>query len=81
MLAEELAAARKGEIAGALTRYERRLRPSVERTQRAGRRFAKGFIPDTRARLRVRDAIMRIGASSVASLILRRFSLVDELKS
>ncbi len=47
MLAEELAAARKGEIAGALARYESRLRPNVEGTQRAGRRFAKWFIPDT----------------------------------
>jgi 2-polyprenyl-6-methoxyphenol hydroxylase-like FAD-dependent oxidoreductase len=81
VLAEELAAARKGEIAGALARYESRLRPNVERTQRAGRRFAKWFIPDTRTRLRVRDAIMRVGTSSLASLVLRRrFSLVDELK-
>jgi 2-polyprenyl-6-methoxyphenol hydroxylase-like FAD-dependent oxidoreductase len=81
VLAEELAAARKGEIAGALARYERRLRPSVQRTQRAGRRFARWFIPDTRTRLRVRDAIMRVGTSSLASLVLRRrFSLVDELE-
>jgi 2-polyprenyl-6-methoxyphenol hydroxylase-like FAD-dependent oxidoreductase len=81
VLAEELAVARKGDIAGALARYESRLRPSVERTQRAGRRFAKWFVPDTRARLGVRNAIMRVGTSSLASLVLRRrFSLVDELE-
>jgi hypothetical protein len=57
------------------------VRPSVERTQRAGRWFAKWFISDTRARLGVRDAIMRVGTSSLASLVLRRrFSLDNEFK-
>lgn len=78
VLAEELVATREGDIAGALARYERRLRPTVEKTQKAGRRFAKWFVPDSPARLMVRDGAMRLATKPPAALVLRRrFSLAN----
>lgn len=72
-LAEEFGAAQEGEedIAAALTRYESKLRPPVQKRQKAGRRLARWFVPEDHARLVVRDAVMRMTTSSLASLVLR----------
>ena len=66
-------AAQEGEedIAAALARYEGKLKPPVKKRQKAGRRLARWFVPGDHARLVVRDAAMRMTASSLASLLLR----------
>ena len=82
-LAEEFGAAQEGEvdIAAALTRYESKLRPPVQKRQKAGRRSARWFVPGDHARLVVRDAVMRMTTSSFASLVLRyRFALGNTTK-
>ena len=71
-LAEELAEAREEGIAAALARYEGKLKPPVEKRQKAGRRMARWFVADNRAILAVRDAAMRTATSPLASLLLRR---------
>ncbi len=71
VMVEELGAAPK-DSAAALARYERRLRPTVEKVQKAGRRFARWFIPDGRARLAVRDAATRMATNPLVSVVLRR---------
>jgi 2-polyprenyl-6-methoxyphenol hydroxylase-like FAD-dependent oxidoreductase len=80
-LAEELAEARDEGIAAALARYEGKLKPLVEKRQKAGRRTARWFVPDNRAILAVRDAAMRTTMSSLASLLLRyRFAYGNTVK-
>lgn len=80
-LAEELAEAREEDIAAALARYEGKLKPPVEKRQKAGRRTARWFVPDNRATLAVRDAAMRTTTSSLASLLLRhRFASGNTVK-
>jgi 2-polyprenyl-6-methoxyphenol hydroxylase-like FAD-dependent oxidoreductase len=71
-LAEELAEAREEGIAAALARYESKLKPPVEKRQKAGRRMARWFVADNRAILALRDAAMRTATSPLASLLLRR---------
>lgn len=56
MLAEELA---KGDIAGALTRHEERLRPAIRRLQTRSRNMAAWFIPATERSFRMRNFVMR----------------------
>jgi 2-polyprenyl-6-methoxyphenol hydroxylase-like FAD-dependent oxidoreductase len=46
-------------VPAALQRYQERLRPSVRRTQEAGRRAAEGFLPSTRRRLLMRRLVLR----------------------
>jgi 2-polyprenyl-6-methoxyphenol hydroxylase-like FAD-dependent oxidoreductase len=82
-LAEELRAAQEGEedITAALARYAAKLKPPVEKRQKAGRRLARWFVPDDHARLLVRDAAMRMTTSSLASLLLRyRFAWGNTVK-
>jgi 2-polyprenyl-6-methoxyphenol hydroxylase-like FAD-dependent oxidoreductase len=80
VLAEELAAA-PGDVAGALARYERRVRPSAEEKQAAGRRFARWFVPDDRLHLAVRDLVTRLAGWPVVSRLLeRRFALGGTIK-
>jgi 2-polyprenyl-6-methoxyphenol hydroxylase-like FAD-dependent oxidoreductase len=69
VLAEELG---QGDIGAALARYERRLRPSIARKQRAGRSIAGWFVPDSRWRLAIRDLVLRASAWPLASRILKR---------
>lgn len=71
VLTEELEAS-KGDIAGALVRYERRLRPDIEEKQAAGRRMARWFVPDGQVRLAIRETVMRLSAKPPASLMLKR---------
>jgi 2-polyprenyl-6-methoxyphenol hydroxylase-like FAD-dependent oxidoreductase len=42
-------------LSDALARYESRVKPAIERKQRAGRRLAKWFVPSTSRRIVVRD--------------------------
>ncbi|MEY9213135.1 FAD-dependent oxidoreductase [Thermobifida halotolerans] len=61
VLAEELL--RDGDAVAAPLRYEARVRPAIVRKQRAGRRTADWFVPATRARLRLRTAVLRLAAA------------------
>jgi len=70
VLAEELAAA--SDIPAALSRYEARLRPGIERLQTAGRRVADWFLPDTPVRLALRNLALRISTWPVAAAMVRR---------
>lgn len=70
VLAEELAAS--GGIEAALARYEQRLRPAIERQQRAAQRMARWFVPDDERHLVVRDLITRAAAWPVVAAVLRR---------
>ncbi len=69
VLAQELA---RDEVGPALARYELRLRPSIERAQRAGRRIARWFVPETGLRRVLRDAVLRASAWPLASGFLKR---------
>ncbi len=68
VLAEELAAA-GDDVAAALARYELRLRPSIEQKQRAGRRLARWFVPESGWRRMVRDTVLRASSWPLASSI------------
>ncbi|WP_193107431.1 FAD-dependent monooxygenase [Brachybacterium sp. FME24] len=57
-----------------LAEYERRWRPTVERTQRSGRLSASAFIPATPLQLRVQQVARRaIGLPGVSRLVSRQF--------
>ena len=71
ILAAELARA-GGDMAGALTRYERQVKPRIESKQAAGRRLARWCIPDNQARLVVRDMVLRLAAWPMMSRVLKR---------
>jgi 2-polyprenyl-6-methoxyphenol hydroxylase-like FAD-dependent oxidoreductase len=71
VLAEELQRS-PGDVEAATARYERRLRPAILKKQKAGRGMARWFVPESRARLAVRDAVMRMSASAVGGWLLRR---------
>lgn len=70
-LAEELSQT-GGNLQQALTRYEQRLRPAVEKKQMAGRKMARWFLPDSSLRLAIRDTVMRCSALPVARLLVKR---------
>jgi 2-polyprenyl-6-methoxyphenol hydroxylase-like FAD-dependent oxidoreductase len=82
LLAEELGAALdEEEIASALQRYEHSLKPDIQKRQRAGRRFVKWFVPDSRTRLVLQEAVWRLATRPPASLILKRqFAAGNTLK-
>jgi 2-polyprenyl-6-methoxyphenol hydroxylase-like FAD-dependent oxidoreductase len=71
VLAEELE--RGGsDVAGALARYEQRLRPAILKKQKAGRSIARWFVPEGRVRLAVRDAAMRMSATWIGGWLISR---------
>lgn len=71
-LAEELGTVQEEEdIAAALARYEAGIKPPVEKRQRSGRRLARWFVPGSRTRLVVRDAVMRMTTSPLVSFLLK----------
>lgn len=73
LLAEKLGAVREGkDIAAALYQYEHSLKPDIQKRQRAGRRFARWFVPDSRTRLVLQEAVWRLATKPPASLILKR---------
>jgi len=65
------------DVASALERYERRMRPTVERAQEAGRTMARWFAPDGRIRLAVRDLVIRMASSSLVAPFLSRLLAVE----
>jgi 2-polyprenyl-6-methoxyphenol hydroxylase-like FAD-dependent oxidoreductase len=70
----------EGDVAAALAWYEARLRPVINRQQRAGRRMAKWFIPEGRLGLIVRDWATRAAAwPLVAPLLRRQLAAADRL--
>lgn len=71
VLAEALSL-HQGDVATALARYEERLRPLIDRQQRAGRRLAKWFVPEGRVGLMVRDLATRAAAWPLVAPVLRR---------
>jgi 2-polyprenyl-6-methoxyphenol hydroxylase-like FAD-dependent oxidoreductase len=78
-LADALAAG--PDFSAALDGYERRMLPAVRRRQRAGRRFARWFVPDSRVRLALRDLMMRMSTWPVVSqLARRRFAFGEAVK-
>ncbi len=75
VLAEELDRSQgdtASDIAAALARYEGRLRPAILKKQKAGRGIARWFVPESRARLAVRDAVLRMSASPLGGWLLKR---------
>jgi len=71
VLAQELERA-PGDLAAALARYEARLRPAVERKQRAGRRIARWFVPHSRMRIVLNDLAARMAGWPLAWRLVRR---------
>jgi 2-polyprenyl-6-methoxyphenol hydroxylase-like FAD-dependent oxidoreductase len=78
VLAEELQRS-PGDVEAAIARYERRIRPAILKKQKAGRGIARWFVPDSRARLAVRDAVMRMSASAIGGWLLRRQVSADSV--
>lgn len=70
VLAEELDVG--PDVEAALARYERRLKPAIERQQRAGRRIAKWFVPEDRPHLALRNLALRTSIWPGVSAVLRR---------
>jgi 2-polyprenyl-6-methoxyphenol hydroxylase-like FAD-dependent oxidoreductase len=71
ILAEELSAAGPDPLP-ALKHYEQRLRPGVERIQKAGRSMADWFVPRSRLRLEVRDTITRFAGLPATGWLIKR---------
>jgi 2-polyprenyl-6-methoxyphenol hydroxylase-like FAD-dependent oxidoreductase len=69
VLADELRCTH--DVATALTRYERRVKPSIERKQAAGRRAADWFVPATQWRIALRDTVLRLAALPGLTGLLR----------
>jgi 2-polyprenyl-6-methoxyphenol hydroxylase-like FAD-dependent oxidoreductase len=73
ILAAELALC-GGDYTAAFRAYESRLRPFIQRKQKAARNFASSFAPKTEAGLVVRDIIFRLSAfPAVATFLVRQF--------
>jgi len=62
ILAEALADTPQ-DIAGALARYEKRMRPLVDKGQKMARRNAALFLPNSRFHLALRNAALRVASS------------------
>ncbi len=69
ILAETLNA--EDNVAEALQHYERRLKPSIQKKQAAGRKMATWFVPEYSFRIRLRDAALRLAVWPVASYFVR----------
>lgn len=78
VLAGELGRA-GGDHHAAFARYERTLRPFVERKQRAARAFASSFAPGTRLGLRVRDLAVHLINTPLLGRWLTRRMFADGL--
>lgn len=78
VLAEELERA-GNDVRAALARYEMRVKPAASRVQAAGRRLAPWFIPESSARLKVRNVALRTAAWPVAPWIFRRLLAVERI--
>ena len=70
-MAVEIAVA-GSEAEAALGRYERRMKPLVDRSQEAGRSMARWFVPDDRVRLLLRDITLRLAGTPIVAALLKR---------
>lgn len=70
ILTQELA---QRDVASALARYQERMKPEIEKKQRAGRRMAKWFVPDGPISLAVRDAFTRLVSWPVGQYLFKHF--------
>ncbi len=52
--------------------YEWRVRPSIEKKQKAGRRLARWFVPDNEVQLVIRDTVTRMAEWPIAWRLLKR---------
>jgi 2-polyprenyl-6-methoxyphenol hydroxylase-like FAD-dependent oxidoreductase len=70
VLAEELT--RHGnDLPSALRRYEERLKPSIEKKQKAGRRLARWFVPESRLQQTIGDLFTRMAEWPIVWRLLR----------
>ncbi len=65
--------------ARAVLRYERRVEPTVERVQASGRRLGRWFLPESGARLAVRNIALRAAAWPPAVRAFRRLLAVERI--
>ena len=70
VLAEELSL--HGNLDIALTGYERRLRAAIAQQQRAARRIAKWFVPETELAIFARNVVTRASTWPVIAPMIRR---------
>ena len=70
VLAEELSLHEN--LDTALTAYERRLRAAITRQQRAARRIAKWFVPETELAIFARDVVTRVSTWPLIAPMIRR---------
>jgi len=70
VLAQELSRAGR-DVRGALHRYEERVKPTIEKKQRAGRRIAGWFVPHNRVQRAVNDLVTRMAGWPVAWRLIR----------
>ena len=78
VLAEELERAGT-DVRAALLRYERRIKPTVETVQASGRRLGRWFVPDSPARLTVRNIALRAMAWAPAAWAFRPLLAVKRI--
>jgi len=76
VLAQELA--RSSSVPRALQLYEHRMRPSVHRRQRAGRRLSRWFVPGNHWSLELRNHALRWSLSPAATWWARRRLMTDD---
>ena len=75
VLAEELS---RSSPERALRQYERRLRPRVEKAQKAAGSIARWFLPETKRRIRLRNAGLRLFTLPLVASFYRRGLAGDE---
>jgi 2-polyprenyl-6-methoxyphenol hydroxylase-like FAD-dependent oxidoreductase len=78
VLAEELSVA-PNRIPDALQNYERRLRPSVEKKQKVGRRMVSWFLPKNRLQIALRDFGTRLAATPFGGALATPFTGKDSI--
>jgi 2-polyprenyl-6-methoxyphenol hydroxylase-like FAD-dependent oxidoreductase len=71
VLAQELAKAGR-DVAAACAEYERKVKPGIEKKQKAGRRLARWFVPDNRLQLLTRDLVTRMTDWPIARRAVKR---------
>jgi 2-polyprenyl-6-methoxyphenol hydroxylase-like FAD-dependent oxidoreductase len=70
VLSQELA---RSDVPSALAQYQERMKPDIDKKQRAGRRMAKWFVPESPFKLAVRDAFTRLVNWPVGQYFFKRF--------
>jgi 2-polyprenyl-6-methoxyphenol hydroxylase-like FAD-dependent oxidoreductase len=78
VLTEELDA-ESHHVANALVGYERRLKPTIEHCQTAGRRMAEWLVPESKFQLALRDVGLRMSVWPIASTIARKHLAAESI--